>query len=257
LPTPVSPTIASVIQPTCLTKTGSITLNIQAGVEYSIGNGFQDSPVFSNLISGTYIPIVRFKANTSCEVSGNPQLINPIPADIQFEISGKCEGKDFLLTATALQNSFDVGNVDYQWKDANGASVGTNSNVLNVSELLRSATSTSTFPLNYTLTISSVSTGCETSNTVMVESIYCDIQRGISPDGNGMNESFDLTLLDVKKLEVFDRYGIKVYSKNNYTNQWKGQSDKGEDLPSATYYYVIEFNNAQSKTGWIYLIREK
>ena len=63
--------------------------------------------------------------------------------------------------------------------------------------------------------------------------------------------------MDVKKLEIFNRYGIKVYSQMNYKDQWNGQSNKGEDLPSATYYYVIEFNSAEPKTGWIYLIREK
>jgi hypothetical protein len=33
------------------------------------------------------------------------------------------------------------------------------------------------------------------------------------------------------------------------------KSDKGENLPSATYYYVIELNKGETK-GWIYLIRE-
>jgi hypothetical protein len=37
----------------------------------------------------------------------------------------------------------------------------------------------------------------------------------------------------------------------------ESQSDNGDELPSATYYYVMEFNNSKSKTGWIYLIREK
>ncbi len=63
--------------------------------------------------------------------------------------------------------------------------------------------------------------------------------------------------MKVKKLEVFNRYGIKVYSQSNYTNQWTGQSNSGEALPSATYYYVIEFESGTPKTGWIYLIREK
>jgi gliding motility-associated-like protein len=61
--------------------------------------------------------------------------------------------------------------------------------------------------------------------------------------------------MDVRKLQIFDRYGIKVYGQMNYTDQWKGQSDNGDELP--TYYYVMEFNNSKSKTGWIYLIREK
>jgi flagellar hook assembly protein FlgD len=36
-----------------------------------------------------------------------------------------------------------------------------------------------------------------------------------------------------------------LVSKANYTDQWKGQSDKGAELPSATYYYVIHFNNGK------------
>jgi hypothetical protein len=31
--------------------------------------------------------------------------------------------------------------------------------------------------------------------------------------------------MDVRKLQIFDRYGIKVQM--NYTDQWKGQSDNG------------------------------
>jgi gliding motility-associated-like protein len=103
----------------------------------------------------------------------------------------------------------------------------------------------------------STATGCETKKTITVETIHCNIQKGISPDGNGVNDNFDLTLMDVKKLEIFNRYGIKVYEQSNYTDQWKGQSNKGDNLPSATYYYVMELNKGEIKTGWIYLIREK
>jgi gliding motility-associated-like protein len=113
------------------------------------------------------------------------------------------------------------------------------------------------FPVAYTLTVTSSSTGCSTTASSTVESIYCDIQKGISPDGNGSNDTFDLRLMDVKNLEIFNRYGIKVYNQSDYTDQWNGQSNKGDELPSATYYYVIELNNGQTKTGWIYLIREK
>ena len=159
------------------------------------------------------------------------------------------------MTATPLSNSYDPNEVSYQWKDVNGNIVGTNSNILNVSDLIASSSDKETFPLNYSLTIMSTNTNCEITKKVTVETIFCNIQKGISPDGNGSNDYFDLRLMDVKKLEIFDRYGIKVYNYSNYTDQWKGQSNKGEDLPSATYYYVIEFNNGEAKTGWIYLIR--
>jgi gliding motility-associated-like protein len=255
--TPSIPTATVSSQPTCTDSTGEITIGSQAGVEYSIGEGFQDNPIFINLQSGSYTVSVRFKNNTSCEIKGAVQTINPIPAEIQFESMGDCISKEYIITASPLAGSYDPNNVDYQWKDNFGNPIGTNSNTLNGSEIIASNSAEVTFPLNYTLTITSTATGCETTNNIFIESVYCNIQKGISPDGNGSNDYFDLRLLDVKKLQIFDRYGIKVYSQMNYTNQWKGQSDNGNELPSATYYYVMEFNNSVPKTGWIYLIREK
>ena len=87
--------------------------------------------------------------------------------------------------------------------------------------------------------------------------IYCEIQRGISPNGDGLNDFFDLEQLGVKNLSIYNRYGTKVYSKSSYTNQWVGQSDNSDELPDGTYFYVIEFNSGEaSKTGWIYINRE-
>jgi flagellar hook assembly protein FlgD len=48
---------------------------------------------------------------------------------------------------------------------------------------------------------------------------------------------------------------MKVYSKSNYTNEWGGKSDNGDELPDGTYYYVIDRNNGEAITGWIYINR--
>jgi|GEM_PF-6825182 len=253
---PVAPTLSNVIQPTCSVPFGTIEIGGIAGVEYSVGNGYQDSPEFLNLVPANYKISVRFKDNTTCETFGSDQLVSAIPPDIQFESSWTCQSNKYELTASPLSNSYDPNAVEYIWKDQKGNTIGTNSNVLNVNDVIDASAETETFPLTYSLTINSNSTGCETTSNVVIESIYCDIQKGISPDGNGSNDYFDLRLMDVKKLEIFNRYGLQVYSQSDYTDQWTGQTNSGEALPSATYYYVIEFNNGKSKTGWIYLIRE-
>jgi gliding motility-associated-like protein len=90
--------------------------------------------------------------------------------------------------------------------------------------------------------------------------ISCTIQKGISPKGtgvgDGLNDYLDLEGQNVTKLEIFNRYGTIVYSKSNYSNEWYGQSDKGDELPDGTYFYVIERNGEQSSTGWIYINHE-
>ncbi len=255
---PAAPTLGSVTQPTCLKLTGEIVFATQANVQYSIGGMYQDSPVFPNVYPGKYTLAVRFKNSIACITLGPELMINPVPMPIQFESTGNCVEKDYILTASPLDGSYDPNAVDYQWKDNLGNVIGTNSNVLNVSDILASLGGEVSFPLNYSLTISSSSTECENTQNVVIESALCNIQKGISPDGNGSNDYFDLSLMNVKKLEIFDRYGVQIYHKIDYTDQWKGQDNNGNELPSATYYYVIEFNNGSTaKTGWIYLIRGK
>jgi gliding motility-associated-like protein len=81
----------------------------------------------------------------------------------------------------------------------------------------------------------------------------CQIQRGISPNGDGLNDYLDLT---ADRVEIFNRYGGKVYSKVNYHNDWFGQSDSGSVLPDGTYYYSIKLLGGELKTGWIYINKE-
>ena len=45
-----------------------------------------------------------------------------------------------------------------------------------------------------------------------------------------------------------------VYEIDQYVNQWRGQDKKGNLLPSATYYYYVEFDNGEGRTGWVYLM---
>jgi gliding motility-associated-like protein len=98
---------------------------------------------------------------------------------------------------------------------------------------------------------------CADVTTMDVHVISCEIPRGISPNNDGDNDSWDLSGYDVSKVEIFNRYGSKVYSKSNYSDEWSGQSDSGNELPDGTYYYVIEFNGLPAKTGWVYINRQQ
>ncbi|MDZ7613055.1 MAG: hypothetical protein U5K51_04605 [Flavobacteriaceae bacterium] len=53
---PAVPTVASTVQPTCAVQSGTITFTAQAGVEYSVGSGFQASPIFAELSTGHIYP---------------------------------------------------------------------------------------------------------------------------------------------------------------------------------------------------------
>ena len=97
--------------------------------------------------------------------------------------------------------------------------------------------------------------GCSVEVVLPVDNTMCEIPRGVSPNNDGWNDFFDLSNLDSQVLTIFNRHGIKVYEAQNYTNEWYGQSDKG-DLPTGTYYYMITLSAGKQVTGWVYLQRE-
>jgi len=97
--------------------------------------------------------------------------------------------------------------------------------------------------------------GCSENASIVVDNTSCFIPRGISPNNDGYNNSFDLSNLDVKHIKIFNRYGLEVYEKDNYINEWHGQSYRGE-LPTGTYFYVLTLSAGKKVTGWVYLQRQ-
>ena len=87
--------------------------------------------------------------------------------------------------------------------------------------------------------------------------VGCLIPRGISPNNDDKNDFFDLDGFNVSRLSIFNRYGQEVYSRTNYTDEWVGQTNSGDELPSGTYFYSMERANGESKTGWVYVNRQE
>ena len=92
------------------------------------------------------------------------------------------------------------------------------------------------------------------------------IPQGISPNGDGKNDTFIIPgILNAQPntLTIFNRWGNIVYEKDNYQNDWHGQTDRAFDLlasdgllPDGTYYYVIDFKGNKSNVkSFIYVNR--
>lgn len=78
----------------------------------------------------------------------------------------------------------------------------------------------------------------------------------ITPNDDGYNQHFIIgnresgdQLLGAK-LEIFNRWGKKVYSTANYQNNWAG-----EGLQSGIYYYLIQSECIGDKKGWLTIKR--
>ncbi len=182
--------------------------------------------------------------------------VSPDTTEIPIDAVGDCQGSNYILTASPINGSFDPANVLYEWTNSNGDIIasGNNQNTFNVSQYVQTNNiSSGSFPLTFTVKVTTSPDGCTDTQDFLVLSSICTIPKGISPNGDGKNDSFDLRGLGVKQLSIFNRYGTKVYSYSNYTDQWHGQTDKGDELPVGTYYFVFEQNDGQNKSGWIYI----
>jgi gliding motility-associated-like protein len=152
-----------------------------------------------------------------------------------------CNGTEVILDATPNEAVTDP---TYLW---------------NTGEITAAIT-TSNFG-DYTVTVTAE--GCSITETVaFTEETNCVIPQVISPNGDNINDSFDLSFLDVENLQIFNRQGIVVFEKANYTNEWFGQSKNDGELPVGTYFYVITLRNEDPTLGktvsqWIYLNREE
>uniref|UniRef100_UPI002629791E CUB domain-containing protein n=1 Tax=Flavobacterium sp. TaxID=239 RepID=UPI002629791E len=235
---------------------GTATTICQNGpVEILVGtssNGFIGtwSP---SLISNTTSGIYTFTPNAGQCASTTTYTVT-VQSAFDFEFESGCIGDNFTLQANPIENGYDENTATYSWV-YNSNVVGTDES-FDVTSYLLSTSVNETLPITFYLTITRAD-GCSTTKPIDITNVYCGIQKGISPNNDTLNDSFDLTLLNVDKLEIYNRYGMKVYAKSNYVDEWKGQSDKGDDLPDGTYYYVIQFkNNQPTKTGWIYINRE-
>jgi len=181
-----------------------------------------------------------------CLLSDEYTVIMSITEDISFQLSAYCEDNRFKIKPEFANQT--PTNVNYIWKDEAGSVLG-QEEILDVKEAMGSRQ----LPIQISLFIE---TGdCVWSESILVENTFCNIPEGFSPNGDGINDSLDLTYMNVKELNVFSRNGNKVYNKSNYTNEWEGQSNNGGSLPNATYFYTIETKNGQVLKGWIYVNR--
>ncbi len=81
----------------------------------------------------------------------------------------------------------------------------------------------------------------------------CVFPQGISPNNDGLNDSFDLADYEVSDIKIYNRNGILVYSKKNYSNEWRGQSKDGSELPVGTYFYIMRYREGLQRSSWIYI----
>jgi len=154
-------------------------------------------------------------------------------------------GPDVNIAAgnSATLNISVTGNiVSYRWSPSVGLSDPT------IKDPVVSPSSSTTYKLDVT-----DENKCEASGNINVivsgGAINISVPNAFTPNGDGVNDSWIITNLAAypgATVDVFNRYGQRVYHSENYSKPWDGRFN-GNVLPLATYYYVIDPKNKEKK----------
>jgi len=84
------------------------------------------------------------------------------------------------------------------------------------------------------------------------------VPNAFSPNGDGVHDTWNITNLSDYPgctVEVFNRYGQRVFYSAGYGTPWNG-TVSGKPLPMATYYYVIHLKNGFApRSGSITIVK--
>ena len=95
-----------------------------------------------------------------------------------------------------------------------------------------------------------------------------EISKTVTANGDNYNEFFTIAGIEdcgfIVELQIFNRWGAKIYESNNYLNDWNGDSHNSSvgvagKVPTGTYYYIINLRNSglEPFAGPIYVATNK
>ena len=83
---------------------------------------------------------------------------------------------------------------------------------------------------------------------------------GITPNGDGQNDTWiidNIEKFSSNEVTIFNRWGSEVWNAKDYNNQdvaWEGVNKNGNNLPDATYFYIIKADGI-TLDGWVEVTR--
>lgn len=85
-----------------------------------------------------------------------------------------------------------------------------------------------------------------------------EIPNTFSPNSDGINDYWNLDFPNSNQVRmvIYNKWGNKIIEFNENNFQWDGKTIEGNELPSGTYYYILELEPSKStQTGPITIIR--
>lgn len=229
------------------TSISANTVSNASSFSWTPATGVSNSAIANPVLSPAATTTYTVTASTgNCMVSRSFK-ITVLPA---VTVNAGVGSTIFEGASVQLQGSGSAG--IYLWSPATGLSA---TNILNP---IATPAATTT----YTLRITNAQ-GCSNTSPVTITVIpYCvKPLNAFTPNNDGFNDRWFITngnCLIKAKVQVYNRYGGKVFESADYKNDWNG-TYKGKPVPDGTYYYVIDYllinNSRVVKKGNVTILR--
>lgn len=139
----------------------------------------------------------------------------------------------------------DYAPFNYTWQSAANPAANWNS----IGQQQSITVSSNQPAVQYYRALVSNSCGTDTSHPVQVQFTSCTIPNAFSPNGDGMNDTWNISLPQPFRLQIVNRYGSILHNGTHTAAfGWNGRHNN-QPLPPGVYYYLIETQNKTTITG--------
>ncbi len=241
-------------QTSTLTLQGAVTVNAGADTSICTGASFTRGAV-SNATTYSWSPTTGVSAPTAAAPVFSPTQTTTYTVTAS---TANCTATDAFVVNVAPGATIDAGpdafvitgqqytmqasgsSGSYSWTPPTGLSSPT---VLNPTVSINQTTT-------YTLEVTTPQ-GCKATDQVTLTLLPNCLRpmEAFTPNGDGVNDLWLVTTgscLKTADVQIFNRYGAKVYESRDYRNTWDG-TYKGKPLADGTYYYVISYELVNGK----------
>jgi gliding motility-associated-like protein len=212
-----------------------VNTNGYSGTGVFSGSGVSSSGLFNpaTVGVGNYAVNYTFTATNGCTYSTSQQVnVQETPVITVDSVFTILQGGNVTLDAKATGS-----NLTYKWSPTLGLS---DPNILN--PIADPATDT-----QYSLTVTGTDS-CSAVAPVFVQVLQnIVVPNTFTPNGDGINDFWEIKYLDSYPncvVQVFNRYGERLFYSVGYSNPWDGRY-KATILPSGVYYYIIDPKNGR------------
>lgn len=197
----------------------------------------------------------------------NPTAANPIASPdttthyiVSITDQNDCEFADTVTIAVSpeIEAAFDIDKIiscdDFPVFSFTNLSKNATSYVWNFGDgtILNDENPSYRFSENgqFEVTLTAQLNNCSQRKSEVINNVKPFVPNIFTPNNDSFNQNFVVTATEQVSLEVFNRWGKKVYQDEAYQNDWKASG-----LANGIYYYRITFPNQEVCNGWLQILR--